>query len=165
VVSCAFTRKEERRFRDLLSLGLQGATVLEAGYWQEMSQENVETVRRFFDRWNRGDREIRADEVDPELELHSQIMGGVVRGVDGLQAWFLEIEQQFEEWQQHIAEVRELDRDRLLVIGEIHLRGRGSKVEFDQPMAWLMDFRDGRLLRLETFVHRSEALDAAGLQD
>jgi ketosteroid isomerase-like protein len=129
-----------------------------------MSQENVEIVRQFVDRWNRGDREIRADEVDPELELHSRMLGGVVWGVDGLRSWFLEIDQQFEEWRLDIAEVRELDRDRLLALGGIHLRGRESKVEFDQPMAWLMDFRDGRLLRLEMFAQRGEALEAAGLQ-
>jgi ketosteroid isomerase-like protein len=130
-----------------------------------MSQENVEAVRRNFDRWNSGDREIRLDEVDPELELHSRILGRVVRGPDGLRTWFQEIDQQFEEWRLQIAEVREVDRDRLLVLGEIHLRGRGSKVEFDQPMAWLMDFRDGRVLRLEMFVVQSEALEAAGLSE
>jgi ketosteroid isomerase-like protein len=80
-----------------------------------------------------------------------------------LQTWFAEIDQQFEEWRLEIAEVREADRDRLLVLGEIHLRGRESRIEFDQPMAWLMDFRDGRLLRMQMFVHRSEALEAAGL--
>jgi hypothetical protein len=32
-------------------------------------------------------------------------------------------------------------------------------------MAWLSDFRDGRLMRLEMFAVRSEALEAAGLQE
>jgi ketosteroid isomerase-like protein len=126
-------------------------------------EQNVEAVRRAFARWNRGDREVLGDEVDPELELHSLMLGGVVRGAEGLQTWFAEIDQQFEEWRLEIAEVREADRDRLLVLGEIHLRGRESRIEFDQPMAWLMDFRDGRLLRMQMFVHRSEALEAAGL--
>jgi ketosteroid isomerase-like protein len=129
-----------------------------------MYEENVETVRRAFERWNRGDREIRADEVNPELELHSILLGGVVRGRDGLQSWFLEIDQQFDEWRAQIDEVREADRDRLLVLGKIHLRGRESKVEFDQPMAWLMNFRDGRLLRMEMFADRQEALEAVGLR-
>jgi ketosteroid isomerase-like protein len=129
-----------------------------------MSQENVETVHRAWERWNRGDREILADDVDPELELHSRMLGGVVKGRDGLRSWFLEIDQQFEEWRAEIAEVREAGRDRLLVLGAIHLRGRESEVEFDQPMAWLMDFRDGRVLRLEMFAHRADALEAAGLQ-
>jgi ketosteroid isomerase-like protein len=128
-------------------------------------EQNVEAVRRAFARWNRGDREVLGDEVDPELALHSLMLGGVVRGAEGLQTWFAEIDQQFEEWRLEIAEVREADRDRLLVLGEIHLRGRESRIEFDQPMAWLMDFRDGRLLRLEMFAQRSDALEAVGLQD
>jgi ketosteroid isomerase-like protein len=122
-------------------------------------------VHRAFERWNRGDREKLAADVDPELELHSRMLGGVVRGPDGLRSWFLEIDQQFEEWRAQIAEVREVGRDRLLVLGEIHLRGRESEVEFDQPMAWLMDFRDGRVLRLQLFTHRSEALEAIGLRE
>ena len=130
-----------------------------------MSRENVERVRRAFDRWNSGDRGIRPDEVDPDLELHSRMLGGVVRGRDGLQSWFEEIDQQFEEWRLHIAEIREAHPDRLLVLGEIHLRGRESKMEFDQPMAWLMDFRDGKLVRMKMFVDRAEALEAAGLEE
>jgi ketosteroid isomerase-like protein len=126
-----------------------------------MSQDTIETVRQAFERWNRGDREIRAEDVDPELELHSRLMGRVVRGYEGLQDWFAEIDEQFEEWRLEIAEIREIDRDRLLVLGEIHLRGRESAVEFDQPMAWLMDFRNGRVLRMEMFPNHSDALQAA----
>jgi hypothetical protein len=64
-----------------------------------------------------------------------------------------------------ISEIRDISPDRLLVLGEIHLRGRESKVEFNQPMAWLLDFREGRVLRMEMFSVRSEALEAAGLSD
>jgi hypothetical protein len=75
-----------------------------------MPHENVETVNRAFERWNRGDREVLADDVDRELELHSRMLGGVVRGPDGLRSWFLEIDQQFKEWRAQIAEVREVGR-------------------------------------------------------
>jgi hypothetical protein len=61
-----------------------------------MSQENIELVRRAFDDWNRGVREIRADDVDPEMELHSRMIGRVLRGVDGLRTWFTEIDEQFD---------------------------------------------------------------------
>jgi hypothetical protein len=40
-----------------------------------MSEENVELVRWAFELWNSGDREVRVDEVDPELELHSRLLG------------------------------------------------------------------------------------------
>jgi ketosteroid isomerase-like protein len=128
-----------------------------------MSAENVELVRRAFDDWNRGVREIRADEVDPEIEVHSRMLGRVLRGVDGLRTWFTEIDEQFGRWQLDVDEIREANPDRLLVLGSIHLRGRESGVEFEQPMAWLIDFREGRLLRIQMYVDRSEALAAAGL--
>jgi ketosteroid isomerase-like protein len=130
-----------------------------------MSEENIEFVRTSFERWNRGDREIPADEVDQSFELHSKMLGRVLRGREGLQTWFLEIDQQFEEWRLEIAEFREADHGRLLVLGQIHLRGTGSKVEFDQPMAWLLDFRSGKVIRMEMFTHRLEALEAAGLSE
>lgn len=130
-----------------------------------MPRDTVATVRQAFERWNRGDREIRDDEVDPELELHSRMLGQVVRGYQGLRAWFEEIDEQFEQWRLEIAEIREPTPDQLLVLGAVHLRGRESAVEFDQPMAWLLDFRDGRLQRMEMFVDRSEALEAAGLSE
>jgi ketosteroid isomerase-like protein len=125
--------------------------------------ENIELVRRAFDRWNSGDREIRPDEVDDEVELHSVLLGGVVRGPEGFRRWFLEIDQQFVEWRSEVAELREVNPDRLLALGRVHLRGRESEVEFDQPMAWLVDFRDGKVIRLEMFPEHSQALKAAGL--
>ena len=124
----------------------------------------MELVRRAFERWNQGDREVRGEDVHPDVEVHSRMLGGVVRGTDGLKSWFREIDQQFDGWRLGLGEIREAaDRDRLLVLGEIHLHGRGSDVEFDQPMAWLMDFRDGRLVRMQMFTDRTEALKAAGL--
>jgi ketosteroid isomerase-like protein len=85
--------------------------------------------------------------------------------VNGLRTWFREIDQQFDEWQVQVAQIRDVDRDRLLVLGKIHLRGRESRVEFDQPMAWLIGFRDGRILRMEMFPDHSNALEAAGLSE
>jgi ketosteroid isomerase-like protein len=128
-----------------------------------MSEEQIELVQRAFELWNQGDREVREDWIDPDLELHSKLLGGVLRGADGLRNWFLEIDQQFGEWQLKVDEIRQVEPDRLLVLGAIHLRGRGSEVEFDQPMAWLLDFRDGRVARMQMFTERLEALQAAGL--
>jgi ketosteroid isomerase-like protein len=130
-----------------------------------MPEENVELVRRAFGDWNRGMREIREEEVDSEMELHSRMLGRVLRGVDGLRAWFREIDEQFDRWQLEIEEIREVDPDRLVVLGSIHLRGRESGVQFEQPMGWLIDFRDGRFRRMRMFPDRGEALEAAGLSD
>jgi hypothetical protein len=51
-----------------------------------------------------------------------------------------EIDDQFEDWHASIDEFRDAAADQLLGLGTIHLRGRASGVEFDQPMAWLLTF-------------------------
>lgn len=76
-----------------------------------------------------------------------------------------EIDERFEDWRLQIDDYREAGQDRLLVLGQIHIRGRGSKVAFDQPMAWLMNFREGRILRMQMFANRGDGFEAAGLRE
>jgi ketosteroid isomerase-like protein len=56
-----------------------------------------------------------------------------------------------------------LEDGRVLVLGDLHMRGRESGVELDQPLGWLLTFRDGKLLRYEVFADQGEARRAAGL--
>jgi ketosteroid isomerase-like protein len=51
----------------------------------------------------------------------------------------------------------------VLVLGDLHMRGRESGIELDQPMGWLLTFRDGRLLRYEVYLDHLDARRAAGL--
>jgi ketosteroid isomerase-like protein len=46
--------------------------------------------------------------------------------------------------------------DRLLVVGRVRYRGRGSGAAMEMPAAWIFDFEDGRCIRLETFSRRVE---------
>ena len=56
--------------------------------------------------------------------------------------------------------------DRVLVLGHWHARARGSRVELKgQPASWVIDLRDGKVARLQTFTDRVEALEAAGLSE
>jgi ketosteroid isomerase-like protein len=52
----------------------------------------------------------------------------------------------------------------VVVVADVHARGRGSGVELDQVFAWVGEFRDGSLVRLQTFVDREEALAAGGVR-
>jgi ketosteroid isomerase-like protein len=52
---------------------------------------------------------------------------------------------------------------RLLGLGKVHVRGRTSGVEFDQPMGWLFAFAAERLIELTTIPDHAQALEAAGL--
>jgi hypothetical protein len=61
-----------------------------------------------------------------------------------------------------ITDVHDLG-DRVLCIGSIRVRGRGSGVETDIPTASISEYRAGRLSRFKDFGKARLALDAAGL--
>ena len=131
-----------------------------------MASEELEAVKEAFERWNSGDRTVDMETVDPDVELHtplSSTRGGPYRGHDGLRQWLTDIDGQFEVWELQVDEWRELGGGRVLGLGAIHARGRGSGIELDQPLAWLFAFRDGKVVRYDAFYSHAEGLSAAGL--
>jgi ketosteroid isomerase-like protein len=132
-----------------------------------MSEESrEELVRRWFERWNAGERgEIDHQALHRDLLFHSGLTNATYHGHDGLRRWMAEIDDQFEEWHSYIAEFKDVQEDRLLALGTIHLRGRASGVEFDQPMAWLLTFAGNQVTELRTIPDHAQALEAAGLSE
>jgi hypothetical protein len=107
--------------------------------------------------FNAGEREIREEYADPECEIRSAMTGSVYRGYDGVRSWMREIDEQFDTWRVRLDDFVQATGERLLVLGAIHFRGRGSGIELEVPVAWLFEFRDGRVLRMTTFVTHDEA--------
>jgi ketosteroid isomerase-like protein len=128
------------------------------------SRTNTEFVRDAFEQWNIGDREAFIENVDPEVEINvasSQITGGApFRGYEGYREWVAAMEESFEVWEIHPERFEQRD-DAILVLGRMHLRGRGSGVELDQETGWIVDVRDGRMWRLRSFLSHAEAIAAA----
>jgi ketosteroid isomerase-like protein len=130
-----------------------------------MSQESrEELVRREFDRWN-VEREIDPQIFHHDVVLHSGMTNATYHGHDGVRRYFAEIDDQFEDWHLSIDEFRDAPEERLLVLGSVHLRGRGSGVEFDQPVAWLLTFAGDQVTEVRAIPDRAEALKAAGLSE
>ena len=133
-----------------------------------MSQENVEIVRRSLEAFPRGDMEEMLSYMDPEVELHSAIVGGaegnVYRGHEGFRRWYADSFESFEELRNEWSEFRDLG-DRVLVFGHVRARGRESGVELDSPMGWVFTVRHGKLMKAEGFLSRAKALEAAGLSE
>jgi ketosteroid isomerase-like protein len=121
-------------------------------------------VRQGFEAWNRGEHSFDPDWTHPDVEIHSAAAGfsGIVyRGHEGLARWVADMEESFDEWQLELDELEEVTPGRMLGVGSIHLRGRGSGVSVDQPCAWLLDHVDGVLTRFEPFPNRVEEARAA----
>ena len=133
-----------------------------------MSQENVEQTKRAADAYNRRDVEALLEELDPEVEWHSALsilLSGkatVYRGHAGVREWFRELDQVLDEIHVEYTDIRDLG-DRVIAIGRIRTRGRGSGVVTESPIAVVSDTRNGKSVRVRSYLDPAEALEAAGL--
>jgi ketosteroid isomerase-like protein len=132
-----------------------------------MSQENVKIVREAFEAWSGGDLEKTALLVDPEVEFRGTV-GGLQEGqVAHGQS---QIDQQFEEvdleaWEERRLEAEEfIDAgDEVVVLLHEYRRGRGSGIELEAKTAAVVTVSGGRVVRLQGYMDRHAALEAAGL--
>ncbi len=136
-----------------------------------MSQENVETFKRSNDAFNRGEIDAWLEEfIDPEVEWHSALpglltQGGTVyRGQEGVREMLREIAEVLDEMTVEYSEIQGLG-DRVVAVGEMHTRGRGSGVETEVPFAIVADYRNGKSIRVRTYRDPEAAFEAAGMSE
>ena len=135
-----------------------------------MSRENVESVKRFLDAYNRRDVEGMLADLDPGVEWHpalpEALMGrgpAVYRGHGGVRSMFADLYGAFAELHVELSEIRDLG-DQVLAVGSFRTVGRGSGVEIESPLGVVSDMKDGRATRVVTFLDPREALEAAGIE-
>ena len=130
-----------------------------------MSQENVDAFRRSTDAMNRGEVDI-PKLVHPEAVFEPLRSGteGAFVGHEGMRRFLADTEDMFEIFQASYTDVRDLG-ERVLAIGSIRMRARGSGVETDVPTAAIVEYRDGLLWRYKDYGQARQALAAAGLRE
>jgi ketosteroid isomerase-like protein len=122
-----------------------------------MSQENVEIVRRFLD----GDVEEALMYADPDIvwnpieELSTQGHGAVRASLARWKA----------EWDDYevLPEGFVDAGDQVVATVRLRGRGRGSGVEIDARFYDLYTLREGKIVRMDQFTERSQALQAVEL--
>lgn len=132
-----------------------------------MSQENVEVVKGLYRAFNRRDMAGLLALLDPDVEwvpVLAVLEGRVYRGHDDVRRWVADLDSDWEFFEVSYEEMRDLD-DRVLVFGHWRARGRTSGGESEQPGTWLYELKDGKVVRLQTFTNRDEALEAVGLSE
>ncbi len=134
-----------------------------------MSRENVGVVRRMYEAFNRlaenGDFVAYVGEhFDPDCEYGPVEEAEPVRGRTEMVDWH---ERWFEAWDEFWADVDEVIEagDRVLTVLTVHGRGGVSGMQIDQRFFHVFDIRHDKILRMEEFVDRDEALEAAGLSE
>jgi ketosteroid isomerase-like protein len=135
-----------------------------------MSEENVEVVRRTADAYNRGDIDAVLEDVDPEIEWHPllpTLLWGeatVYRGHEGVRQVVRDLDEAFTELEAEQSEFRDLG-DQVIAIGRFRARGRESGAKTETAIVWLVEFKNGKAMRVREYLDPNEALKAAGLRE
>ena len=133
-----------------------------------MSQENVEIVRGLVEPWSRGDYSS-VEWAHPEIEfvVADGPAPGSWKGLAGLAEGWRSWLGAWEEWRIEAEEYRELDGERVLMLGRASGRGKTSGLDVGQmtKAANVFQVRDGKVIRIVTYWDRQSALEAVGLSE
>ena len=134
-----------------------------------MSRDKVDVAKRAVDAYNRRDVDtFFAELATPDFEwfpaLTRALEGGGYRGREGVERFAADTRENWEELQTLPEEFRDLG-DRVLVLGRLQGRGKGSGAPVDAPLASIYDFRGDRISRVRVYLDRAEGLRAAGLSE
>jgi ketosteroid isomerase-like protein len=132
-----------------------------------MSAAILELARSSFEAWSRRDAQWFVDNTTPEFEFVAAVMttvegeAGTVRGGEqGIQQYFTILDEPWESFVVDEMEYREVD-DQVVCVGRLRAKGRGSGIEFDQPIAMVLWFRGDKIARARSFLDVDEAMAAA----
>jgi ketosteroid isomerase-like protein len=133
-----------------------------------MSRENVELAKRAMDMYNTDAALSEYDAlVTPDfgwITAMARVEDEVMRGREGVAEYYASLDAAWESVRVFGGEFRDLG-DRVLWLGQMEGRGRGSGAVVRSPAASLYEFRDGRISRLRSFLDHDEALRAVGLAE
>jgi ketosteroid isomerase-like protein len=126
-----------------------------------------EVVRDLIAALNRGDISRLERWADPELVYDFTrsigIEAGAYRGLPAIQELFDNFLDAWDEFAWKATRIEELDEDRALISTKMNVRGRGSGLEVAARGAQLLEFRDGKLVRVTMFQGRDQARAELGL--
>ena len=128
-----------------------------------MSEENVELVRAAWDAYSHGDYDRIAGFHDPHIVVVT-LEDGALYGNNAVLANY---QRWNEAWEGAETTPEEVigHGDRVFVTARFHARGRASGVEVETRLYEVYTVGDGKVLRIDEYATRAEALEAAGLRE
>jgi ketosteroid isomerase-like protein len=126
-----------------------------------MSQQNVEIVHRVSAAFAAGDSDTLFALVAPEIEWDFSHVDTWLDGIaEFLGTWV-------GEWDDYRFEVEDVidAGDRVVAIVRDEGRGKSSGVKLERRHAEVWTVRDGKVIRIEPYDHKAEALAAVGLDE
>jgi ketosteroid isomerase-like protein len=103
---------------------------------------------------------LLGDMIHPEFEVVSplaDVRGRPYKGVEGARQWGDDVVENFASIVTSISSFEEVSPGRVLAIGTASVRGRASGLDYEQPVALLIDVRDDRIARLQVCFDPEDA--------
>ena len=129
-----------------------------------VSREDFEVVRSAWAAFRRRRLEDLLDLLIPDVEVipfGAAMEGKTYHGHEGVRDWWeREIFANWATFEAH-AEHFENVGDRLVVFGHWDARGRTSGVQLHRAATWVVEVRDGKIARWQTYTDRDEAMQDA----
>jgi ketosteroid isomerase-like protein len=133
-----------------------------------MSQENVECLRLAFDAFARRDRAAFLALCDPEVEdvpPRDWPESDPTRGREAVWDLYVKNNEIWGEGAIKPVELIEAGDDRVVAHAQGDMQGQASGAAVAWSYWQMVTFRHGKLLRIEWFADRVEALEAVGLRE
>lgn len=130
-----------------------------------MTPANVAFVRSIYEAWERGDFSGTSEWAHPRIECASfgGPMTGGFTGPAAIEAGWRAMLELLDDAQPEAQEYRDIDEERVLVLGRLRGREKSSGADVEQLRANLFRIRDGKVARLIFYWSRDRAFTDLGL--
>jgi ketosteroid isomerase-like protein len=131
-----------------------------------MPQDNVETLRRYYELFNKTG-EPSLELVHPDVEIHmfrGSPIPGPYLGHDGVRQWRDDTFDVIDAWRLELDDVITGDDPDTVVVRQRFVgRMKHTDLAADFPLAVVVRFRDGLMVRFDGYRELDEAIGASGM--
>jgi uncharacterized protein len=129
-------------------------------------EQAIDTLRAAYAAFNRGDIEAAVQGLDPRVEWSEPPEfpgGGTYHGVAGVKAYLARSRNAWADVHSHPERLIPVG-DRIVVFVHARVRAEGSDAWQEVRLADVYTFRDGKVVHMQAFADRDEALRAVGIE-
>ena len=132
-----------------------------------MSEANLQTMRRAAEAMIRGDAATALDALDPEVEWHATVggidEGRVYRGPEEVAKAFADYFETWERIELRAEDYLDAGGEDVVVLWHEVAKGRESGAVVETDTATVNTIRNGKIVRVRSYMNRAQALSVGGL--
>ena len=101
--------------------------------------------------------------LHPNVEWKTALTGVTYRGFDEIAVGFDEMVSAAQDYRVEVREVTDLGDERVLAVLDVGMKGKASEIDADAVIFVAVTVCDGRISRLDEYLERDDAIEAATL--